>query len=70
MKNDAPETITATKAGEMIGCDSRTIRRMVKRGDLVGSQIDGGATLPYMVTLESVKKFIASQNKKRDQSSN
>ncbi len=69
---DTPQKqLTAKQAAELIGCDSRTIRNMVNRGDLVGGQIAGGETLPYLVTLESVEKYIAAQQQKeRNQSAN
>lgn len=71
MTDTQPKQLTAKQAAEMIGCDSRTIRNMVNRGDLIGGQIEGGETLPYLVTLESVQKYIASQQQKeRDQSAN
>lgn len=71
MTDTQPKQVTAKKAAELIGCDSRTVRRMVERGELIGGQVEGGETLPYLVTLESVQKYIASQQQKeRDQSAN
>ena len=68
MADKFPKQITAKQAAEMIGCDSRTVRNMVNRGELVGGQIEGGETLPYLVTLESVEKYLAEQKQKeRDQ---
>ncbi len=64
------QTITAKAAAEIYGCDSRTIRRMIERGDLDGYQIGGGETLPYVVYLDSLQSLMQQQQKERDQSAN
>lgn len=63
------QTITAKAAAEIYGCDSRTIRRMIDRGELEGYQIDGGETLPYVVYLDSLEALMHQKQKERDQSS-
>ncbi len=70
MTDTNQKKLTAKQAAELIGCDSRTVRNMVNRGELEGGQLEGGETLPYLVTLASVEKYLAThKQKERDQSS-
>ena len=62
--------ITVTQASERLGKTPKTIRNMIADGRL-SARLISDAPLPYyLVSVESITKYEAQVNAKRDQSEN
>jgi len=63
-KPAVPAPITSAETAELLGVHIRTVRRMIRRGDLVARQLPGGPTMPYLIDPSSIELL----KKKRGQS--
>lgn len=62
MKKSEPDVeSTSQQAAELAGVDSRTIRRWLEAGHITGRQLPGGPTMPYLVSKQSLLRFLGSQ---------
>jgi hypothetical protein len=56
-----PAWLETEEAGEILGCSSRTVKRMITSGSLEGRRIKRGRVSPWEVSLSSVKRMIAER---------
>ncbi len=62
MQSDYPEILTLQQAAELLQVSERTIQRMVKRGEMPGSQIGG----QWRFDREQVKALVRSEWRPED----
>jgi excisionase family DNA binding protein len=66
-KDAAPEPayLSVTQVAEQLNVTTRTVERMVKRGEFPGAYKLPGETAPYLIPREAVERYL---EKKRQQS--